>query len=195
MGKIFYLMGKSASGKDTLYQCLKEELHLPTVVLYTTRPIREGEQDGREYHFVKEEQFRQFVASGKVIESRTYQTVHGPWTYFTVDDGQVQLEKDSYLVIGTLESFVQMQKYYGQSAVVPLYIHVDDGVRLARALERERQQAEPKYAEMCRRFLADEEDFSEQRLMEAGICQCYENQNKDECLVRLREAIKRYQTV
>ena len=39
--------------------------------------------------------------------------------------------------------------------MVPLYVEVDDGLRLSRALERERKQTEPKYAEMCRRFLAD----------------------------------------
>lgn len=189
MGKIFYLMGKSASGKDTLYKRLQEELEFSTIVLYTTRPIREGEQEGKEYHFVDEARFAQFMDSGKVIESRTYNTVHGPWTYFTVDDGQVQLEKESYLVIGTLESFVNMQKYYGTDAVIPLYIHVDDGVRLARALERERQQKEPKYAEMCRRFLADSEDFSKERLEEAGVKRIFHNEDIETCLAELKAVI------
>ena len=54
MGKIFYIMGKSATGKDHLYEALigREELNLHPVVLYTTRPIRKGERDGREYYFV-----------------------------------------------------------------------------------------------------------------------------------------------
>ena len=56
MGKIFYLMGKSASGKDHIYEYLKqqEELELYPMVLYTTRPIREGECNGREYFFTDE---------------------------------------------------------------------------------------------------------------------------------------------
>ncbi len=192
MGKIFYLMGKSASGKDTLYKCLQEELDFSTIVLYTTRPIREGEQEGNEYHFVDQGQFLQLNKSGKVIEARTYKTVHGPWTYFTVDDGQVQLDKENYLVIGTLESFVNMQKYYGKDAVVPLYIHVDDGLRLSRALEREGQQKQPKYAEMCRRFLADEKDFSKERLEAAGIERVFQNEEKKECLEELKEYIRKY---
>ena len=51
MGKIYYLMGKSASGKDHIYENLIQEtaLDLKPFVLYTTRPIRSGEQDGREY--------------------------------------------------------------------------------------------------------------------------------------------------
>ena len=55
-----------------------------------------------------------------------------------------------------------MQNYFGKENVIPIYIQVDDGVRLERALERERTQKEPKYAELCRRFLADEKDFSEE---------------------------------
>lgn len=52
MGKIFYLMGKSASGKDTLYQeILKRLPQLKTVVPYTTRPIRIGEQNGKRIFF------------------------------------------------------------------------------------------------------------------------------------------------
>lgn len=116
MGKIFYIMGKSSSGKDTIYSRLlqDEELGLSNIILYTTRPVREGETDGREYHFVKDEVFRAFQDKGKVIESRTYQTVYGPWTYFTADDGQIDLEKKNYLGIGTLESYENMKNYFGQ---------------------------------------------------------------------------------
>ena len=60
MGKIFYLMGKSASGKDTIYKKVKEQMpELKTIVIYTTRPIREGEQNGREYHFVDDDKLKQ----------------------------------------------------------------------------------------------------------------------------------------
>ena len=49
MGHIFYVMGKSASGKDTIYKILRERLpQIRTVVPYTTRPIRAGERDGVE---------------------------------------------------------------------------------------------------------------------------------------------------
>lgn len=46
MGKIFYIMGKSASGKDRIYSILSkdESLGLKRLVLYTTRPIRAGEE-------------------------------------------------------------------------------------------------------------------------------------------------------
>ena len=71
MGKIFYIMGKSSSGKDTIYSRLLEDqkLELGRIILYTTRPIRDGEIPGKEYHFVDEEKFRQFWRLGKVIEA------------------------------------------------------------------------------------------------------------------------------
>ena len=163
MGKIFYVMGKSASGKDTIYKELRERIpELKTVVLYTTRPIRDGETEGVEYHFTTAERLGDFRREKRLIEERTYQTVYGPWSYFTVDDGQICLDrKDSYLMIGTLESYEKMRGYFGENGLVPVYIEVDDGVRLERALQREKGQKEPKYKELCRRFLAAEEDFKE----------------------------------
>ncbi len=185
MGKIFYMMGKSASGKDTMYKRLLDAMDLDTVLLYTTRPMREGETQGAEYHFVDETAFARMKASGKMIESRTYKTVHGPWSYFTMDDGQLQLDTRSYLMLGTLESYVRVRAYYGEERVVPLYIEVEDGLRLQRALDRERGQAEPKYGEMCRRFLADEADFSEEKLKEAGIGKRFVNKDADRCFAEL----------
>ena len=160
MGKILYLMGKSASGKDTIYKRLLEECkELFPVVLYTTRPMRDGEKQGVEYYFTTKEQLEDFGLSGKIIEQRIYQTVAGPWIYATVDDGSMGRNERDYLAIGTLESYKRMKNYFGESIVVPIYISVDDGVRLERALTREKLQKDPNYLEMCRRFLADEEDF------------------------------------
>lgn len=178
MGKIFCLMGKSASGKDTIYNQLlqSQELNLHNVILYTTRPIRSGEKDGETYFFCSDERACQLQAEGKVIEMRAYDTMHGVWKYFTADDGQIDLDSDnSYLMIGTLEAYAQIRDYFGPEQVLPIFIHVDDGLRLSRAVERERSQKEPKYAELCRRFLADEEDFSREKQKAVGIDRVFEN--------------------
>ena len=182
MSKIFYLMGKSASGKDTIYKRVKEQMpELKTIVIYTTRPIREGEQNGREYHFVDDDKLKELQDAGKVIELREYNTVHGIWKYFTADDGQFDGD-DNYLAIGTLESYVQLRDYFGQERLVPIYVEVEDGLRLERALARERMQATPKYEEMCRRFLADAADFSVENLKEAGITRKFTNMDVDKCV-------------
>lgn len=191
MSNIYYLMGKSSSGKDTIYKRIKE-LHpeLKTVTIYTTRPIREGEKNGKEYYFVNEEKLQQLLDDGKVIELRTYDTVHGPWNYFTVDDGQFDQDTADYLMIGTLESYQKMREYFGEERIVPLYIEVEDGERLMRALTRERMQKEPKYAEMCRRFLADTEDFSEANLKAVGITERFENRELEETVRKISERIQ-----
>ncbi|MCR4585919.1 MAG: guanylate kinase [Lachnospiraceae bacterium] len=189
--RLFCLMGKSASGKDSIYrELLKDEnLSLEPYVIYTTRPIREGEEDGREYHFTDVEGMEKLKAEGRVIESRVYHTVHGDWYYFTADDGREH--KKDCLIIGTLEVYNKIKVYYGEENVIPLYITVDDGVRLERALERERAQKEPRYAEMCRRFLADEADFSAEKIREAGIAVVYENDDLSTCLEKIKERIAR----
>lgn len=180
MAKLYVLMGKSASGKDTIYQSLLKDtaLNLKPIVLYTTRPRRLGEEDGRDYYFVNEMQMKEFEDAGKIIEHRVYQTVQGTWHYFTADDGQIDLSGiQNYLIIDTLEGYLKLKKYFGRDNVVPLYIEVEDGLRLSRALERERGQVYPQYKEMCRRYLADTEDFSQENLCEAGILKDFRMRN------------------
>ena len=77
MGKIFCMMGKSSSGKDTLYQQILdyEGLLLKSIVLYTTRPIRSGEKDGKEYIFADEDMLARLTEAGKVIECRSYHKI------------------------------------------------------------------------------------------------------------------------
>lgn len=171
MGKIFCVMGKSATGKDTIYQKLLNEsnLELKRIIPYTTRPIREGEVEGREYHFCTEEDVLRMDKEGRIVELRAYDTVYGIWKYFTVDDGNILLDKENYLLIGTLEAYTKIRDYFGKDKVLPIYIEVEDGERLLRAIAREKSQDVPKYEEMCRRFLADAKDFSEENLVSAGI--------------------------
>lgn len=184
MGRIYYLLGKSATGKDTLYkEILKRRPKLRTVTMYTTRPIREGETDGVEYFFIGREELERQLASGKVIESRTYQTIAGPWTYYTVDDGQFDVADDeSCLMIGTLESYEKMCAYFEAGKMVPVYIEVPDGIRLLRAVKREENQKRPNYREVCRRYLADEKDFSEENLERLGITKRYQNTDMEMCV-------------
>ena len=192
MGNLFCLMGKSSSGKDTVYkQLLNEEaLSLQRIIPYTTRPVRFGETDGIQYYFVDERRLTELEEAGKVIELRAYHTMQGVWKYFTVDDGHINLEKHNYLTITTLEAYTEIRRYFGKSAVVPIYIEVEDGERLQRALDRERLQKTPGYAELCRRFLADTEDFSEEKLDEAEIKVRFVNENivktRDEIIVYIQ---------
>ena len=180
MTYIFCVIGKSSTGKDTVFDLLQSDktLSLKKIVTYTTRPIRAGEADGREYFFVDEDEEERLDREGKIIEKRSYDTVYGKWDYFTADDGQIEVsegKENSYIVIATLESFVRLKDFYKNAAVVPIYIYVEDGIRLLRALERERAQKVHRYDEMCRRYLGDMKDFSEEKLKECGIDRYFEN--------------------
>lgn len=189
MGKIFCLMGKSSSGKDTIFrELLKEEvLKLKPIISYTTRSMRINEVDGREYYFINKKELEAYEEKNKVIEQRVYQTVHGPWHYATIDDGQIDLEAANYIMIVTLEAYKSLVKYFGQEYIIPIYVEVEDGERLERAINRERKQAQPNYEEICRRFLADSIDFSKEQLEQANIHPFYRNVKLEDCT----EAIKK----
>ena len=62
MGKIFYIMGKSASGKDRIYSRLAgdKNLNFKKLILYTTRPRRDGEEDGVQYYFSDDKKLKEF---------------------------------------------------------------------------------------------------------------------------------------
>lgn len=188
MGKIFYIFGKSATGKDTIFKRILQEYpgQFKVIIPYTTRPIRDGETEGVEYHFVTEEELADLEAAGKVIELRAYNTVYGIWKYFTVDDGQFDLSEYNYLMIGVLESYERTRAFFGEEHMAALYIDLEDGVRLQRALDREKTQDEPKYEELCRRFLADSEDFAENKIKQSGIQRRFYNNDLEECLAEIK---------
>ena len=194
MNEIVFIMGKSASGKDRIYRELTEDkaLGLNKITMYTTRPLRSGEAEGREYHFVDDGTAKRLENENKIIEIRCYDTVFGVWKYFTADDGQIDLASGKrYIVIGTLEAYDKFCEYYGNEHIMPIYIEVDDGVRLIRAVKREMEQENPHYEELCRRFLADAKDFSEENIRKSGITRRFANNGEfDDCVDEIRQALK-----
>ena len=192
MGKILCFMGKSSSGKDTIYNMILKDLKdIKTIVSYTTRPIRDGETNGIEYYFVSNDEFESMKEKHLVVESRSYNTIYGIWTYFT-SSKNIDLENNNYMIINTLEGYNSLRKYFGDGFVVPIYIYVDDIIRLERALEREKKQQIPKLKEMCRRFLADQEDFSEEKLEASGINKIYINDDLARCIAEIESDILKH---
>lgn len=193
MGKIFYILGKSSTGKDTIYKNILEDetLGLKDIILYTTRPIRDGETDGKSYHFVSEKEYEDIKKSGLIIEERSYNTMHGVWRYFTVKDSSIDLSNNNYVIIGVLKSFIDTRDYFGSDKVVPIYIDVEDGLRLQRALNREKKPENRRFKELCRRYLADSEDFSEDKIKDAGIDKRFENVDLSSCINEVKEYIRK----
>lgn len=185
---IYLIMGKSATGKDTVMQRLlqSKEFKLNRMTQYTTRPMKAGEVDGREYYFTDEEGMHRLDRQGHILECRKYDTVYGPWYYFTTDEGIHETE--DYVLIGTLDVLKALRKKYPDIRAV--YLYLDDGERLQRALNRERTAKEPRYAEMCRRFLTDEEDFTKEELDRAEIDLFVENEKLELTMKQINTFIK-----
>lgn len=191
MGKIFCLMGKSSSGKDTIFkEIIKDlDLQLKPIVLYTTRPKRAYETEGIEYYFIDEDILNRYREEGKIVEERQYNTINGIWYYSTIDDGNIDIDNNNYLIIVTLDAYLNIKNYFGEDKVIPIYIEVEDGIRLERALDRERKQNKPNYEELCRRFLADNRDFSKHNLLEANIQNIFFNNQLNSCIREVKEEI------
>ena len=200
MGKLYYIIGKSSTGKDSILQKLLEDrkLGLSEIIQYTTRPKRDGEIEGVEYHFIDEAETERLAKAGKIIELRAYNTVHGIWKYMMVDDGAIDLDSRDYVAVGTAASFAEVNRFFPAGQVVPIYIDVEKGERLYRAVMRERKSDHPKYEECCRRFLADEADFADEKLKEAGlmdengvIANRIENRTLRECVAEVKALIEK----
>ena len=159
---------------------------------YTTRPMRAGEQEGREYHFTDEQGFEALQKEGRVIEDRTYDTVYGLWRYFTVDDGTFDKNgKNVIAASGTIPAYLKLRDHFGAENTCPVMIETDDGIRLERAMRREKKQESPRYKEMCRRFITDSEDFDEEKMKAAGVDNVFmNNEDLDKCIREVSDFIR-----
>lgn len=193
MSNFIYIMGKSSSGKDTIFSLLKNRIKSNIYIPYTTRPKRRGEKEGVTYFFKTKEEFEMIEKSGKVMEKRSYNIIDANgnpdiWTYATVFDNQFNSRGD-YMTIGTLESYVSIVNYLKihpekRLKMLPIYITVDEIEREKRARKREENQEKPNYKEMKRRLIADNIDFSDENLKKANIRKedTFENYDLDKCV-------------
>lgn len=128
---IIVLVGESASGKSTLARWLSDyDKSFSRVVTYTTRPMRDGEVDGVDYHFISNEEFNKLAARGFFIETGKYRE----WQYGTAKD--FDLTKDSVVVLTPAGArALKRSGEYGKEVVV-FYLNVDRKSRLIKMLTR-----------------------------------------------------------
>lgn len=194
MAKIFVIIGKSGSGKSSVYNKLFEEsrrnnIRIRSLVVGTTRPKRSTDLDS-DYEFVTDDEFIKMYNDNLIAESRRYKTVSGTWTYFTKYNPSIHIEPSNtiYLTINTIEGFLGLCSTYGDDNVYPIYIKApSDDVRLQRLVDRERKQDKPNYLELYRRFAADDKDFSEGNLAFAKVS--VENQFRNDRLTDTVQAV------
>ena len=156
---LLVLVGCSASGKDTVMNRLIKEFDVKPVISYTTRPIRDCEQDGREYHFITNEEFGRMKDSGEFVETRVYKTVSGNWYYGLPKNG-INLEDDNnYITILDFDGLLELEKWLrsiGQvDKLTSIYIDVTEQNRLTRSLNREQNMTKRQVEEVIRRYHDD----------------------------------------
>lgn len=191
-GENYFIYGASSSGKNIIKRRLIKEnkFALKEMIMSTTRPMRTGEVEGRDYYFKTEEEMLELEEQGKIIEKRKYDTVYGPWYYFTTSSN-IDLENYNYIGDNTLEGLDKFVKFYGIENIISLLIKVDDGIRLQRALDREKREENPKYQELCRRFLADSIDYSEENINKRPITSIINNNSSlDNTMEEVEKVLK-----
>lgn len=156
MEKIFCILGKSSSGKDTLVSMTSEELKMPIATSFTTRPKREGEVEGREYNFITDEEFKDLYKKDMLAEFTSYNIADVGVSYYGLTKEELEKGKHT-LVIVNPDGLQQLINIYGDK-VVTILVECDGIERLERSIKRDKK-ANPR--ELCRRFLVDEDDFKD----------------------------------
>ena len=94
--KIFALLGYMSVGKDTiLKQVLKDMDDVKPIISTTTRPMRKGETDGVDYHFVSKEEFLKLKDEDYFVETTTYNNNYYGTSKKEISDDKVLIVETS----------------------------------------------------------------------------------------------------
>lgn len=153
MSKIIVaLIGKAGAGKDTVAKELAAaNPHWHTIVSCTTRPKREGEEEGVNYYYLTDEEFQNKLEQGDLLEA----TCFNNWHYGTLKSS---LQEGINIGVFNPEGFDSLTTFEKNEEIILFgyLIIASDKIRMLRQLNREN---DPDITEICRRYFADEKDF------------------------------------
>lgn len=175
MYKIVTLSGKAGAGKDRLMQEVLQVLRnespdftINEIVSCTTRPMREGEVEGKNYYFLTHEEFAERLADGTMVEA----TIFNDWCYGSclehMNEDGINIGVYNPEGVAILQSIPDIMVY-------SIFVDAPDKVRLLRQLNREEN---PDVKEIIRRFSADEADFSPDNLIDINFQYTVDNGGK-----------------
>lgn len=148
---IFVIVGRSGSGKSSIERAIcSKRSDLKRIISDTTRPIRDGEVNGIDYHFIGKETFVKNVVKGCYVEYTSY----NDW-YYGINTERFNIKDGHYICVTNPTGYEQLKNKF-KDQVVGIVIHSNDKDRLLNYLHREEN---PDCYECCRRYLADCEDF------------------------------------
>jgi guanylate kinase len=148
------LLGKSASGKDTVVNNLIHNYYgYEKIITWTTRPMRPGEKQDLTYHFTDDEDFEEKIEEGFFAEWKKYNSVFGTWYYGTaVQD--ITNNPNNKIIILTPSGYEDIKEYINNEEILSVYL--DSSLRTLYKRLKFRGD-NPK--EIKRRLLHDIKDF------------------------------------
>lgn len=148
--KVIALFGKSSSGKDTIQKWIVSNIpNTKGIISCTTRPMRDYEQDGIDYHFLSVVDFTKKVLDGTMLEATEFRD----WFYGT----PLESLSEDKINVGVFNiAGIECLLTDSRLDILPIYIEASDKNRLLRSLNREQN---PDCEEICRRFFTDKADF------------------------------------
>ena len=151
------LLGKTASGKDTILNRLAENYSYKKLITYTTRPMRKGEIQDKTYHFISDEEFLKKKEEGFFLECNEFNTVDGIWRYGSAKEDYLNATDDTVIILtpsglSALKVYIARQK--ADIDIVPIYIYSNNNT-----IEKRLKKRGDNKEEADRRIKADNVDF------------------------------------
>ena len=162
--KIVAMVGCSASGKDSI-QAKLIEVGFEPVISHTSRPMRQGEVDGREYHFIDKERASEMLSENEFIEHRIYHVANGEDWIYGISKQAIEnayINGNTSVVIVDFQGLKELKKYLESEGLLDrltsIYVNASPQTRLIRSLSREGEMTSEQVEEVIRRYNDDKQN-------------------------------------
>ena len=165
---LYCIMGPSGVGKDTICNNVKvvtkmNGFEVRPIINITTRPIREGEEDGKDYYFTSNALFEKLKDSGDLVAPRMYKVANGEiWQYATFKSDLINVKNNEDYVFLTVASPTQFNGFFDciKGSVIPIILYAPKLTTLKRMIDRVSRSDydnQEVIDEIIRRFRYDED--------------------------------------